>query len=282
MGLTIKIMRILPLGPLPVVAWLPLLSLCCFFNLGVLPSNLGWTHKIINLGDLKCWLPTDLCVSNLASLKCSLMPVFDLWKNTHGHGMLIEHLQRATLNNDTSVGYTLWIPSTSQLYEGCCFLQASVFFSFDPRGSQGTHSGSPQKPHCVQESIAPDNPGICRDPSSWISPWKLHPRMPRMWHVFSAYGYMMHVSLTGESFISSILPSTADSWWIIIVPYWPEFLWRSAPPPIFFAEIPAICPFLVTEIHQQHLLETWILPEEHRQHGVSGLGRWFLSRGLIW
>ena len=165
---------------------------------GVLPSNLGWTHKIINLGDLKCWLPTDLCVSNLASLKCSLMPVFDLWKNTHGHGMLIEHLQRATLNNDTSVGYYPLDSFNKPIYEGC-FLQASVVGVW----SQGTHSGSPQKPHCVQESIAPD----FRDLSGIRPVGYLHHSpsyLPWMWHVWCIWLHDARIFDRGKAEDSSI------------------------------------------------------------------------------
>ena len=46
--------------------------------------------------------------------------------------MLIEHLQRATLNNDTSVGYTLWIPSTSLFMKDAASFK-QVWWAFDPR-----------------------------------------------------------------------------------------------------------------------------------------------------
>ena len=79
--------------------------------------------------------------------------------------MLIEHLQRATLNNDTSVGYTLWIPSTSLFMKDAASFK-QVWWAFDPRALilvvRKSHIASRNQSHLTS--------GVFRDPSSWISP----------------------------------------------------------------------------------------------------------------
>ena len=96
-----------------------------------------------------------------------MQPHAGLWlvKKTHGHGMLIEHLQRATLNNDTSVGYTLWIPSTSLFMKDAASFK-QVWWAFDPRALilvvRKSHIASRNQSHLTS--------GVFRDPSSWISP----------------------------------------------------------------------------------------------------------------